>query len=386
MPFEHSISAVTSRGVALLLVCLVLGQVSRSARAEPEGQPNVPAMTQASDLIVVGHAMHAKWQGTPQDRRETFEIAVGRVLKGESASRVLPLGVSLDASEASRGVGDGRYGVFFLRRGPAGLYAATDPRHPVLGTLPAAAGYVSVIPGDPLAGVAEELAHVFATPATVLAGAASWLPEIVEIPSGHPGLFEEPGPPRRVVVTDTRRAELVYLRTYEATESIPLDVLAGPLTAIVRGAGEMLGRVWAAADLIGHGDIEYLDDVKDYVLRPWREADATIAILSLAIKQNPPTADDLPRLEPLLSSPSIEIRRAAVYSLSQAASPVVIKDLVTLALADPDREIRFYAVQGICNLADICNGPSIGVFMDAGERQKYATLIRDWVNNGMKPQ
>src|SRR5271163_3091604 len=93
--------------------------------AVPVPMADVPAMAQASDLIVVGRATQTENNLAP------FLVNVDRVLKGTGLPRrlVVEPGAS---SQDYPAVQERQYGIFFLQRQAGGSYAVTDPFHPAL--------------------------------------------------------------------------------------------------------------------------------------------------------------------------------------------------------------------------------------------------------------
>jgi hypothetical protein len=95
------------------------------AVAVPVPMADVPAMAQASDLIVVGRATQAENSLGP------FLVTVDRVLKGTGLPRRLVVEPD-PPSQDYPAVQERQYGIFFLQRQPGGSYAVTDPFHPAL--------------------------------------------------------------------------------------------------------------------------------------------------------------------------------------------------------------------------------------------------------------
>jgi hypothetical protein len=111
-------------GAILLVACVA------PCRAAPVPALDLPAMTAAAELIVVGRAQDID-VGSGGAGYERFTVAVDRVLKG---GRLREVEVRLDFSDpAGRSVGDRQYGIFFLQSGElGGLYGVVEPAHPVL--------------------------------------------------------------------------------------------------------------------------------------------------------------------------------------------------------------------------------------------------------------
>ena len=91
--------------IALLATCVA----AQPVKAVPVPMADVPAMTQASDLIVVGRASQTQNPAAP------FLVTVDRVLKGgETAS---PQRLTVQPNPTGQGypsVDERQYGIFFL--------------------------------------------------------------------------------------------------------------------------------------------------------------------------------------------------------------------------------------------------------------------------------
>jgi hypothetical protein len=107
------------------LVITFLAAGLQAALAVPLPMADVPAMAQASDLIVVGRASQTENNLAP------FLVTVDRVLKGTGPPVRLVVKPVL-SSEDYPAVQERQYGIFFLQRQPSGSYAVTDPFHPAL--------------------------------------------------------------------------------------------------------------------------------------------------------------------------------------------------------------------------------------------------------------
>jgi hypothetical protein len=109
----------------LVIAFLAGGLTAQPALAVPIPMADVPAMAQASDLIVVGRASQTENNLAP------FLVNVDRVLKGNGLPRRLVVERAL-SSQDYPAVQERQYGIFFLQRQPGGSYALTDPFHPAL--------------------------------------------------------------------------------------------------------------------------------------------------------------------------------------------------------------------------------------------------------------
>jgi HEAT repeat protein len=86
----------------------------------------------------------------------------------------------------------------------------------------------------------------------------------------------------------------------------------------------------------------------------------------------------IPAIVPLTRSNDAALRSVAMQALWHMRSSASIPQLA-LALSDPDRDVRFYAVRA---LADIANqsgwgGPGEGEFQE--NEQKYLSHWREWI-------
>ena len=189
-------------GTALLGTMIIVA----SADAAPVPAIDVPAMTTAADVIVVGRATGVAFHGSLS---ETFAVSVDRVLKGTARNLPSPNSVRLDVSTPGfQAIVERQYGIYFLNRAPGGEYAAVDPFHAVLVASPA--GDVnSTGPTNVLAAVTRELAQVFVTPPASLTNPITGI--------------QTPAVPEPVAGVSAAQLLQIYLATAAAIQSIPFE-------------------------------------------------------------------------------------------------------------------------------------------------------------------
>ena len=146
-----------------------------------------------------------------------------------------------------------------------------------------------------------------------------------------------------------------------ATSDTNIAVQIGALVDLLE-AGDSSALQQASAVLLGsHGNIpSYLLHNVTYAISVGRFASASINTLSV-----------------LLTAQETETRRAAAQALWHMLDPAAVKSLAS-ALADGDREVRYYAVRGLAALADQPEGgPSIPEFYN--NEQHYLQHWKEWV-------
>jgi HEAT repeat protein len=222
--------------------------------------------------------------------------------------------------------------------------------HPVLPASPDRAA--SAAPGGPLAAVTHELARVLTTPAADLASASA------------------------------------YFEAAEALKSVRYRA-AGTELKNIAATGPMSARLWALNVLVA---ISPPDEREGFALGQVAELQATLfkapADLDDAVYWLAESMDGRFRsraatrvLAPLLGSSSAAVRRASAATLSRIATPDVIAPLARVALNDPERDVRFFAVQGLA-WANKQQGPSKSAF----ESDEAALLQqwREWSRNNVR--
>ncbi len=341
-------------GIVLTAVSLIAG----SARAALIPAIHIPAMVDASELIVIGRANGTV--STPDNASETFLIQADRVLKGAGGLPQGPLVVRLDMVQPGyEFVSEGQYGIFFLHRlGPYQPYAAVDPYHPVVTASPARNSALPN-PADPLSNVAQELARVFTTPGSLLI---------------------DPPTTTLVVAPPIEQMQWIYYYTASAMKSIPYETAGRPLLAIV-GSSSILARLWAIDCLLFMGrsdDIEavklnVLQSVEPVLLNPTPDVALTVSMLGDDILGQITSPAAVPQLASLLSSSEATVRRAAAGNLSQIGSDAVIASLAKVALHDQSPDVRYFAVQGLAKATGARVWPTREAF-NAGE----AEMLHSW--------
>jgi len=132
------------------------------------------------------------------------------------------------------------------------------------------------------------------------------------------------------------------------------------------------------AELISRDELSTLPDVERLLLTnalPKHDKDAFLFVISNELKD--PKA--LGALQRLLRSGDSEIRAATAEGLWHIASPSSVPDLVR-ALNDSDRDVRFYAVRGLSDIAAQPSwGPSLPEFQE--HESKYVQHWSDWARS-----
>jgi HEAT repeats len=333
----------------LALLCLALALGALPARPGVMPGPDVTALAEQADLIVVGRvAREDKLQETtlpPNEGNFPAWVTVVRlhaegVLKGVPGGRsvsfraLLPVwGVGAEAPRY-KPVNVGQFGIFFLAGTSAG-YEVLDPYCPYLPAAPGAPPQQ----GNPVDAVAGELAYVFE--------------------SHDPSV-------------QSRWAR------WEAVKA--LETVKRPsATAALREAAhdsDALVRVWAISALLRRDDISMLDEVEKLVPIP---PDPSVQNLTAELGFAVGTIKDgkaVPSLIRLLWSKDVNIRRGAAEALRNMHDPKAVKPL-SRALFDSDQQVRYYAVVGLGETTGQNEWtPSIANF-DKNEK-KFLDHWREW--------
>jgi hypothetical protein len=290
-----------------------------SALAASLSGVDAPALVAAADLIVTGRATDMESQQYSLYPSESIAIAVDRVLKGAPTKQVK---VRLDLSDpAAAIVANGQYGVFFLHRGPVGLYVAVDPQHPGFAVTRAATGANGG--GDPLHAVAAELAG------SLLSGNGA----------------------------GDRYADQ---ETASALKSIPIDI-AGESLRTVAESNQASAKLWAINCLLAmdqsddadQGQAHYVAALARFLKRPDPQLGFTTDMLIHAIQTYVRSPQAVPALAALLTSENVGVRRGAASALSDIASDDVIAPLGKIALNDSDKQVRYFAVVGLASATGV---------------------------------
>jgi hypothetical protein len=309
---------------ALAAAGLLIGLAARPVAAELLPTADVPAMVDASDLIVVGWAT-ATQRRNPAGRSSDFIVSVARVLKGTHLARV---GIRSNPSDLASGeVREGQFGIFFLRRAnDGGGYSVVDSANPALPASPQADIHQPA-EADPLSRVAAELARFFT--------------------------FRPP------FGANQYRYEIAAA----ALKTIPYNVVDEPLHSLLN-INAALTRIWIDNCLISFGDADNLAQVTPLLLNPPAGISFSISMFANAMKGGVKSPSAIPVLAELLSSRNVEIRRAAAYALRDIATADVIGPLGVIALKDADEQVRYHAVSGLVEATGVADAPGLAAFHD----------------------
>jgi hypothetical protein len=291
-----------------LLVSLVF---AAPAHATLVDDPDVPAMVQASDLIVVGHVLRLRTRAAGQ--AQTAVLAVDRVLKGAGLRTVT---LQLDASDlGSNTLAPQRMGMFFLQRGRGG-YMPTVPNHPALVGAWRASD-ADTADADPLARVTDELVQALSRAAGSEGGATTF-------------------------------------KAAAALATVPGNV-AGPRLLPLARSSDANVRLWALYCLVRIGDspraaiAQSLAALKAALRDPPAESEFPVGMLAQAIQSNLATVEAVPTLVALLGSRDVRVRRAAASALGDVQDPRAAAALRRAAVADSDPEVRAIAWDALSN-------------------------------------
>jgi hypothetical protein len=130
------------------------------------------------------------------------------------------------------------------------------------------------------------------------------------------------------------------------------------------------------AELVSRGDPSALRSSVDLLLSNTLN-DAQRETFLLVIENDVKTSESLPIITHLLESPDPLSRRAAAEALWHMANPSTVPDLAR-TLQDSDREVRFYAVRALSDIANEpgWDGPSEAELQE--HQQKYLAHWQDW--------
>lgn len=164
-------------------------------------------------------------------------------------------------------------------------------------------------------------------------------------------------------IAETQRLSLIY-RLGSTSSPLVADVLRPYLES---SDGPV--RASAAAALLQQNYSPALDVAKRILVqRPTDVPGYVLQNLASAIGRYVKDERAIPLLSELLSSPTVEVRRAAALALRNTASVHAISALA-LALSDHDSEVRYY---GVIGLGEITNQPN------------WRPLMEDFMNNQKK--
>lgn len=134
------------------------------------------------------------------------------------------------------------------------------------------------------------------------------------------------------------------------------------------------------SEVLRLGDIEELPEVARLLLTSSvspNQKTAFLYVLGNSIKDSAA----LPAVESLLTSGDRSIRAAAMEALWHIAEPKATKALVS-GLEDPSRDVRYYSVRGLAEIAKQSQwAPSISEFQQ--HERRYLNHWREW--GGLSP-
>ncbi|MGH7751161.1 MAG: HEAT repeat domain-containing protein, partial [Candidatus Dormibacteria bacterium] len=281
---------------------------------------DVPAMTQASDLIVVGRA------SLTQNPNAPFLVTVDRVLKGGTGASQRLAVLPAPESQGYSGVYERQYGIFFLRRQPGGgSYTVTDPFHPALVASPRQAPNQPAS-ADVLSSVAQELTSVLTASTATLTDPVGG----VQDPTMAPPAYQ---------------AQHVYAEAASALRTLPY-ALAGPGLDAIAASNQVPARLWAMYTLFSMDDsdddsakMDYLQSVTPILINPKPGLAFSASMLGTVIEGHLKSPAAVPMLAALLGSTQVTVRRAAASDLCEIATPDVVAPLAKIALNDSDETV-----------------------------------------------
>ncbi len=334
------------RQYVILPVRLLWATVVTAVVAQGTLVPNLDlqALTDDSDIIVVGQVLAIRQQGRAAVGGESgtlmqAELEIAKTLKGQPAGPRITFEFFFpDAPMGYGSIPKGQFGVFFLRRSPAG-YEVLYPYHP----------FVVASSGSPPAE-SSILHQVIAEVAYVLRSSASSEPRMAA-----------------VLTLDTART---------AASTAALRVAAsGP---------DLRVRCFALGALMRRNDISLLPEAQRILLHPPPDADSNwVNAVAFGIRDGIRDVRAVPRLQPLLHASSVEARRAAAAALRTTEDPSAIGPL-TEALWDPDRDVRYYAVVGLGEITGQNEWtPAIDHF--AQNEERFLSYWREWAKSRKPP-
>jgi hypothetical protein len=261
--------ATLLRGAATLVLAVALEPGAASAAVV--GGANVPALLQASDLVVVGQAAQVRIDAITGT--ELLLVSVNRTIKGAASV----VHVRLDLSEETAApVAAGQSGIFFLQA-RNGSYTATDPGHPLL----ASGASSRTRNGDALTEIADELVGALTTP---------------------------------------DHGDEIAIEAAAALMTIPAAKSIDALRSAV-DAGDQAARIWAVACLLSLADsesakIEYLAAVEPILLTPSPSTRVAISALAGNLAGSLQSEGAVPTLRALSKSRQADLRAAATQTLA----------------------------------------------------------------------
>ena len=346
--------------------------------ARPSGPPLIESMAQEADFIVVGRVgqfkeTKPKTQAVVNDDEGTWEeftLSIDHTLKGTAQKQVVvrpaPSHLYLQVP------GDGDYGIFCLSKVKGGSYfipALSGQDFVMLPAVPSE-GLSAGDTGQPLHGIAQELARVLATPPAALAamsGTKCWLQDI------NVGF----GGSQKCIRYDARSGQNMYSETVRLLNRIPSDTCSTCLLPLAK-SGDLNNRLWAIASLAAHGNGDYLETVRATLLAP---PDAMMLPVSFIAQSLAEIKSPLlvPLMRTLLRSSDVSMRCAAARCLRHIGTEKASEPLAGIALYDPDLEVRGLAMEGLAAITGQSrHSPSIGIRNSKTYVTDEATHLAFW--------
>jgi HEAT repeats len=345
----------------LVVAFLAGGFTAQPALAVLVPMVDVPAMAQASDLIVVGRATQTENNVAP------FLVTVDRVLKGNGLPRRLVVEPAL-SSQDYPAVQERQYGIFFLQWQPGGSYAVTDPFHPALVASPQRAPSQQKS-NDVLGGLAGELIGVLTASAAPLTDPVNGVQNLV-------------------TAAPADQAQQVYYEAATALQTLPY-VVAGPALGAIAASNQVPARLWAIYSLFSMVDsddenakADYLASVQPILINPQPGLAFAVSMLANAIEGHLKSPKAVPTLAALLGSGNVAVRRAAAAVLGDIATPDVVEPLAKIALNDSDERVGFLAVRGLALATSAAKAPTTATFRQ--QPDKILQFWRTWARSNIR--
>ena len=326
---------------------LLLFWVSEVGNTVPIPILNVPALTDASNLIVVGNVLSTRDGGPtsvgfsggsmPAARLVLCEVEVDAVLKGALGGRRISFQyASPNEPIGYAGIGLG-YQILFLKKSNS-EYSLTSPYHP---SLPAVAG-TTAESGDELAKIAAILGSVLQS------------------------LSESLG---------QKQTALYALSTIHTSGST--DILRKAL-----GQDDPTLRLNAAGFLLLRDDLSGMESAEQALAHPEGVPGYLLHNLKYAIAEGVKNKDAVPMLNRLAHTQELETRRAAASALRHTGSKSALAPLVYL-IGDNDLQVRHEAIMGLAEITgDLEWGPNLDLFKS--QEKQYLKHWYDWASaNGL---
>jgi len=302
---------------------------------------NVPALVEASDLVVVGRVTSVQEQGsltidTPAGpalaRGFLAGLQTDQVLKGNIESQNVYFEFLIPDVPSGYGTAtQGQYGIFLLQKASNSRFKPSDPLYPLLPAVPG--GLLSS--GSPIDQVARKLGEVLAYNGSREFDISSALNALVSIPADS------------------------------ATQALR--------SALKTSSGDL--QLDIASKLVARNDISGLDVVAKALLHQANSHGYLHMKLagSLAGLKDPRS---IPTLKRLLQTNDPEITRSVAIALRQTRSQEALGPLSEL-LGNGEQQVRYYAVVGMGEITQQDEwSPAFDEFQS--HESKYLTYWRDW--------